>query len=438
MVNKIHAPKDGETYEDYGMRLYRNSKEYGLTNEIIGFLLNDFKGVNWDESAHRKKMTERIKGFDKGYNIGLEEGINKYKKEVSNGNIDIDGINSIIPKTHLKKLSNMIGEYNIIKTEVAKEQRILRKYMRQATPAVLLAEQYRESLQNNEIQLRDINNFKLEDFNNTVIKVALSDFHVGLVIEESYNEYNFEIAKERLNKFKKEILYLAKMNNSNKISITMLGDAIEGFSMRAEQPFDIEFTQSQQIEKAQQLIYDFCIDFVNKGYYVELSGISGNHDIYRITNHGRNSLPDDNAVRTIFKNLQLISKVSNNDKFYVHTQDKFDEFSEEINGVIIKYVHGDDEVKNDSNKMQKHSSIMGKQVNILLMGHLHHYRAVSRNRNEFEIYCGALTGANDYAKKKVKQIANASQTVLIIREDGTYYSLNVDLQKVEVRTGLLK
>ena len=33
MVSKLHVPKNGETYEDYGMRLYRNVKEYGLNNE---------------------------------------------------------------------------------------------------------------------------------------------------------------------------------------------------------------------------------------------------------------------------------------------------------------------------------------------------------------------------------------------------------------------
>ncbi len=121
--------------------------------------------------------------------------------------------------------------------------------------------------------------------------------------------------------------------------------------------------------------------------------------------------------------------MANNDKFYVHEQDEFDEFTEEINGVLIKSVHGDNESKNDRNKIQKHSSIMGKQVNVLLLGHLHHYRAIARNRNELEVYCGALTGANDYSKKKVKQIANASQTVLVIREDGIYYPLNIDLQE---------
>jgi hypothetical protein len=63
------------------------------------------------------------------------------------------------------------------------------------------------------------------------------------------------------------------------------------------------------------------------------------------------------------------------------------------------------------------------------MGHLHHYRAISRNRNELELYSGGLMGANDYSKKKVKQIANASQTVMVIREDGMFYPFNIDLQE---------
>jgi hypothetical protein len=429
MNDKRWKPKSDETYDTYGMRLYKNTDLYKLNNEIIGFLLNDFKDVDWDESAHRKKFTQRNIGYDMGYSVGFEEGYIECKSDLNSNDIISNGIESVTPKTHLTKLSDMIGEYNIAKTSARKEQRTLRKYMRQATPAILLAEEYREALENNKVQLTDINDFELDELNNTVIKVSLADWHTGLVIDETYNKYNFEIAKKRLNKFKKEILYLAKVNNSNKISIIMLGDLIEGYSMRAEQPFDIEFTQSEQIEHAQQLIYDFCMDLVNKGYFIELAFIGGNHDRYRITKTGRNALPDDHAVKTVARNLELVAKVKDSDKFKVIHQDMYDEYIETINGVLIKHVHGDDESKNDRAKIQKHSSILGEQINILNMGHLHHYRAISRNRNELELYSGGLMGANDYSKKKVKQIANASQTVMVIREDGMFYPFNIDLQE---------
>src|SRR6056297_3538916 len=97
-----YKPIENETYEDYAFRLYRNQENYGLSNDVIGFLLNDFKDVDWDESTHRKKITERLRGYEKGYREAYEE--------IAEDNED--GIKTVVPKTHLDKMSDLIGEYN--------------------------------------------------------------------------------------------------------------------------------------------------------------------------------------------------------------------------------------------------------------------------------------------------------------------------------------
>ena len=53
-----------ETPKAYRIRLYKNKELYGLNNVEIGKLCNEAFGVEWDESAHRKKTQNYLKGYN--------------------------------------------------------------------------------------------------------------------------------------------------------------------------------------------------------------------------------------------------------------------------------------------------------------------------------------------------------------------------------------
>ena len=84
-----------ETPKAYRIRLYKNKELYGLNNEEIGKLCNEAFGVDWTESAHRKKTQNYLKKY------------NDAKAEL--GNAD-------------QQLQNMIDENKRLIKEVKKEK----------------------------------------------------------------------------------------------------------------------------------------------------------------------------------------------------------------------------------------------------------------------------------------------------------------------------
>ena len=53
-----------ESNKAYRIRLYKNKEQYGLTNVQIGELCNKAFGVNFTESAHRKKVKNYLQGYE--------------------------------------------------------------------------------------------------------------------------------------------------------------------------------------------------------------------------------------------------------------------------------------------------------------------------------------------------------------------------------------
>ena len=65
----------GEPFDTYALRLYENAKEYGLTCEGIGAVLNAITGENKTESAWRKYYTAFRKGIE--YATNYDEALVK-------------------------------------------------------------------------------------------------------------------------------------------------------------------------------------------------------------------------------------------------------------------------------------------------------------------------------------------------------------------------
>jgi len=88
--------RENESYDDYGMRLFKNKELYGLDKYEIADILNEEFNTKFGESAHRKKFADYIKGFDKGYE--------KATNDIESKQFNIRGLSSLAPKSHLDKL----------------------------------------------------------------------------------------------------------------------------------------------------------------------------------------------------------------------------------------------------------------------------------------------------------------------------------------------
>lgn len=413
--------KENESYDDYSSRLYRNRSLYDLKNDEIAEIIKKEFDINKDESAIRKDIASYIRGYDKGYERGLSDV--EVKTERS----------SLIPKSHLERLKEVTGEYSIRKRDMELERLELSRLKREITPAILMTEQYVEYLKENGITVPFGTKFVANKVGSCVIKSLPSDLHIGMIVDEDYNQYNYSIAQRRMRKYTKSVLDYAKLYNAHTISITTMGDLIENTELRGNQKFDCEFHYAEQVARCQDLIMEHIMTILNEGYKVDLSGVYGNHD--RQTGSKNDSIESSNATYTILENIkktfEYMEKFSGS-KFenisFVQYDNKYKYHVDEYYGFRIRYQHGDNDNKADNKKIEAYNGTDNDAYDALVFGHLHHYRYTQLNRNEFEMYCSCLQGANEYAKNQIKSTADAGQTIIIIRDNGEVTPININLQ----------
>ena len=424
---RTYEKHDGETYKDYCVRMYRNRQLYGLTTDVVGFLINqEFPEEKKDESAHRKNFAKYIEGFDDGYAKGLEDA----ESDISN----ISGLNSLIPKTHLDRFTELVGEYGVRKRDMQLERNELAKMYRKVTPWILLTEQYRESLLSGEIELPEFNFERIDTSGKAIIKALPADWHIGAVVDEDYNQHNFNIAVLRVDRYCQKVLEEAERENASLISMTHLGDIVEGFEMRDEQKWFCEFLINDQIKYAQKLFTRMILT-LSKNYNVEIGAIYGNHD--RLVGNKNKAIYKDNAMKVIMDNIKFAIELAEEQSGKKMERISFAECSEDYKYQVediyeykCRWQHGHEDAKNDERKIEKYNGVDDTFYNILGFGHLHHGRVVHGNRKNMEIYCGGLMGSNDYSKSRPKSVSNASQCIIVFRDNGDILPYEVDLQNV--------
>lgn len=410
-----------ESYDDYAYRMYKNKTLYGFTNDEVADVIKNEFDLKKDESAIRKDMTSYIRGYDIGYERG-----------VSDVDIAVER-NSLIPKSHLNRLKEVVGEYAIRKRDMELERLELAKLKREITPAILMTEQYVEYLNENGVTIPSDIKFVPTKVGTSVIKSLPSDLHIGNTVDEDYNQYNYMIAQDRMRRYTQSLLNYAKMFNAHTISITTMGDLVEGTELRGNQKFDCEFHYSEQVANAQDLIMEHITTILNEGYKVDLSGVYGNHD--RQVGSKNDNIEASNATYTILENIKSIFKYMekfSGKKFenisFVQSDNKYKNHMDEYYGIKIRYQHGDNDAKADSYKMEKYNGTDDYRYDALVFGHLHHFRHTQLNRDTFELYCPCLQGANEYGKNQIKSTSDAGQAIIVIRDNGEVLPININLQ----------
>jgi UDP-2,3-diacylglucosamine pyrophosphatase LpxH len=412
---------------------HTNEDWFDYVFRLVGLKLEDGADLDWEEIVRltgldvaadtlRKAMQPKVFGSYWVYKKLKETGVTAEQILQST---------SLIPKSHLSRLKEATGDYNIRKRNMELERLELAKMMRVATPNVLLTEQFREYIEGIELKIQPYHVEKRKDIGNSVIKMFLSDIHIGSEIEEEYNTYNWEVLQKRTSKFIEKTEEYARLFNADTISLTIMGDIIEGFDMRNPQKWDCEFHSAEQIEKAIEYVLGVVDQLLADGFNVDLSGVYGNHD--RLVGNKHDSIEEDNAVYVVMKTVKLhydlLAKKGKIEKFrFIQSDMSFKYHIDEYFGVRGRYQHGDDDQIEDKTKISKYNDRDNDSYDYIVSGHIHHGRAVNRNRNTWDFYCGTIQGANEYGNNKIKSISDASQDIIIIRDTGEFFKITINLQ----------
>ena len=381
-----------ETPKAYRIRLYKNKELYGLTNEEIGKLCNKAFGVEWDESAHRKKTHNYLKGY------------NDAKAELG----DAD-----------QQLQNMIQENTNLIHELQKEQvktRDERNELRRIIREEARKESYREQL------LRSIKEFQCKPLNYDEVKrlnlhmqadndllISCFDVHAGIETRNFWNMFDEVVLKRRLNEYLDKIFEI-QIRHGSENAYVVLSELVSGL-----------IHPTLRIENNQDMIEQFlCVANYLTEFISELSYKFNKVHVYIAPgNHGRLSpKKEDNITNENMDNLILpfleaqLQNFSNVECHKNNIHNAIAMFS--IRNCKVFSSHGDKETLDKA--IPNLTLFTGIRPDIYLCGH-RHTNAMMTVYDSKVLQAGCISGADSYCMDN--RLRNKpEQLVAVITDNG--------------------
>ena len=326
----------------------------------------------------------------------------------------------MVAEGKLESIKELVGEIAVEKRSNQNVLRELNKVKRDVIDFTLIAEEIGKAIKEHDWSDLQLTYEELYEGDKAMI-VCLSDLHIGAVVNSDINTYNYEVAKERLNTYMNKVILEILNNRISEVYLINLGDSIENPYMH-NLSFSCEFTLSEQLVKASDLIIKFMIE-LSKYANVTVAGIGGNHD--RLHENKNVGLDGDHAVKAINSIIKTFIENSNIERI-TYEQAKDYDHTLLINGIHVKFVHGDLDGINDRNLIAKHSYLDSTDYTLLVMGHFHHHHVKEEGMYGTVVGFGSLKGADSHGQKN-RRISSPSQGYIIVDEFGNYEIRSVKL-----------
>ena len=362
-------------------------------------LVNLMEEEGFDNAENSESYRCLIKDYQKS--IGELPEVAKYVDMVTDSKLD--------------SIKSLVGEYAYAKREAQNEFRQLNKVRREVIDHTIIAEQIGIAFSNYDFSELQFKYEPVESKTGKKMIVNLSDIHIGALVDLDINKYNFDIATARMQEYMNKVITEAKSQDITDIYLMNLGDTIEHPYMH-NLSFSSEFALQDQILLASDLITKFAIGLADSELNVTIAGIAGNHD--RLNADKKKNLNGDHAVKSINRSIQLSLQNVKNERI-TYEQAKDYEHSINLNGLDIKFLHGDLDNPRDKNVLAKHSSLDDKSYSLIVMGHYHHFEVIEVGINKTVVIFGSLKGADSYGENG-RMVSAPSQGIIIVDEDGEY------------------
>lgn len=247
------------------------------------------------------------------------------------------------------------------------------------------------------------------DGDNSMI-ICLSDLHIGQCFSSSFGRFDSDIAKERLQKYMKELLEIAKSNKASKAYVCMLGDNISNSLHKT-----IEVTNKEnvidQLKLSIEYISSFCKELTEHFEHVYLASTSGNHSRLQAKDLAQHSERLDAFIA-----WDVCRTLQNQENFHSLLDCSIDDgiANIDIDGKSYLLVHGDFDATTKSGYMNL-AAMVEFFPDYVLCGHRHF---CSYSQETKFIQSGSLAGSGcDYTVEK-RLSGKASQMVCICDKSG--------------------
>lgn len=396
-INSQALIQPNETPKAYRIRLYKNKELYGLNNEEIGKLCNEAFGVDWTESAHRKKTQNYLKGY------------NDAKAEL--GNAD-------------QQLQNMIDENKRLIKEVKKEKQKLSdervEFNRQIRQEAR-KESYVDMVKR--IICEDVEPINIPVhytlFNSdTDLLCHLTDVHTGIEINNWKNVFNEDVLKQRIEKYTSDILDIRGLHQSQNCYL-VIGEILSGLihsNLRLQNNMDL----MEQFKYVSELISAMLVRLANNFNHIYVYTTPGNHS--RISPKKEDSLDGENM--DVLLPFYLKARLQNIDNVNICDnviEPEIAMFNIRGNNVFSAHGHKD----SPSSVVQNFTLMFGIKPDIVLLGH-RHTNGLTTVYDTKVIESGCVSGSDQFATS-IRKVNRPEQTVSVIGEKGLLCLYDIQL-----------
>lgn len=396
-INSQALIKPNETPKAYRIRLYKNKNLYELTNDEIGKLCNEAFGVQWDESAHRKKTVNYLKGY------------NDAKAELGNDE---------------ERLQNMILENKHIVREIKKEKQKLsdertafNREIRQEARKESYADMIKKIICENTEPI-SISVYCKQFNSETDILCHLTDIHAGIEIDNWKNVFNSEVLKNRIENYTSYIIDIRKLHRSQDCYI-VIGEILSGTihnNLRLQNNMDL----MEQFKYTSELISAMLIRLSNNFNYIYVYTTPGNHS--RISPKKEDALDGENMDVLLPFYLRARLQNVNNISICDNTVDpEIAMFNIRGNNVFSSHGHKD----SPTSVVQNFTMMFGIKPDIVLLGH-RHLNGLTTVYDTKVIESGSISGADQYALS-IRKTNHPEQTVSVIGKNGLICLYDIQL-----------
>lgn len=398
-INSQALIQPNETPKAYRIRLYKNKELYGLNNEEIGKLCNEAFGVDWTESAHRKKTQNYLKGY------------NDAKAEL--GNAD-------------QQLQNMIDENKRLIKEIKKEKQKLsdervefNRQIRQEARKESYADMVKRIICEDVDPINIPVHYTL--FNSeTDLLCHLTDIHTGIEIDNWKNVFNEDVLKQRIEKYTSDILDIRGLHQSQNCYL-VIGEILSGLihsNLRLQNNMDL----MEQFKYVSELISAMLVRLANNFNHIYVYTTPGNHS--RISPKKEDSLDGENM--DVLLPFYLKARLQNVDNVSIcdnTIEPEIAMFNIRGNNVFSAHGHKD----SPANVVQNFTMMFGIKPAIVLLGH-RHTNGLTTIYDTKVIESGCVSGSDMYAMS-IRKTNRPEQTVSVIGEDGLICLYDIKLDK---------
>lgn len=239
--------------------------------------------------------------------------------------------------------------------------------------------------------------------------LLISDWHVGIEIDNYFNRYNVDIAKERVAKLLEKTIKWIKFYDIKKLNVLNLGDLIAGrihYTIRLQSRIDV----IEQTMIVSEILAEFLTD-LSKHVEIDYYDCVDNHS--RVEPNKKEALNLETFCRII--TWYLLERLKDNENITIHPNNEYGEdiisFCEM--GYNIAGVHGDKD--RPSEIINNVSRLTQTPYDLIVSAHLHHLFTNEDNYTNL-VSNGSLMGTDVYAKD-LRKSSPPSQTFIYSTEE---------------------